>query len=117
VVAGLLTGHNAVRTHLYIMLLTEEETSAHVLCECVALATLKTYRSGALVFLDLRMLEVKVWGKFGTFLRGQGSRDLDISLRGKKVLPQKGLHAPGPRGIKPINYSFLFPLLEAWIKM
>jgi hypothetical protein len=49
VVTGLLTGHNTLRRHLHIMGLSdspfcrkcraEEETSAHVLCECEALAT------------------------------------------------------------------------------
>jgi hypothetical protein len=49
VVIGLLTIHNTLRTHLHIMGLrdsplcrkygAEEETSAHVLCECEALAT------------------------------------------------------------------------------
>jgi hypothetical protein len=47
---GLLTGHNTLRRHLYIMGLsnnptckkcgTEEETSVHILCECEALASL-----------------------------------------------------------------------------
>jgi hypothetical protein len=47
---GLLTGYNTLRRHLYIMGLidspfcrgcgAEEETSAHVLCECQAFATL-----------------------------------------------------------------------------
>jgi hypothetical protein len=47
----LLTGPNTLRRRLYIMRLTtvpyvggvgaEEEISAHVLCECVALATLR----------------------------------------------------------------------------
>jgi hypothetical protein len=51
VVTGLLTGHSTLRRHLYVMGLTdspfcrrcgaEEESSAHVLCECEALATLK----------------------------------------------------------------------------
>jgi hypothetical protein len=58
VVIGLLTGHNTLRRHLHIMGLVDsplcrkygagEETSAHVLCECEALATLKTYLSGVL---------------------------------------------------------------------
>jgi hypothetical protein len=49
VVIGLLTGHNTLRRHLHIMGLgdsplcrncgAEDETSAHVLCECAALAT------------------------------------------------------------------------------
>ena len=46
-VIGLLTGHNTLRRHLHIMGLndnptcrkcgTEEETSAHIVCECEAL--------------------------------------------------------------------------------
>jgi hypothetical protein len=49
VLIGLLTGHNTLRRHLHIMGLrdsplcrkcgAEEETSAHVLCECEALVT------------------------------------------------------------------------------
>jgi hypothetical protein len=49
VVTGLLAGHNTLKRHLYIMGLTDsparrcgaEETSAHILCECEALATLR----------------------------------------------------------------------------
>jgi len=50
VVIGLLTGHNTLRRHLHLMGLTngplcrgcgaEKETSAHILCECEALASL-----------------------------------------------------------------------------
>jgi len=50
-VIGLLTGHNTLRRHLHAMGLnnkpncrkcgTEEETSAHILCECEALASLR----------------------------------------------------------------------------
>jgi len=49
-VTGLLTGHNTLRGHLHLLGLldspvcrrcgTEEETSAHILCECEALALL-----------------------------------------------------------------------------
>jgi len=49
VVTGLLTGHNTLRKHLYLLGLSNsplcrwceagEETSAHVLCECEALAS------------------------------------------------------------------------------
>jgi hypothetical protein len=48
---GLLTGHNTLRRHHYIMGLndsplcrrcgTEEETSAHVLCKCETLGALR----------------------------------------------------------------------------
>jgi hypothetical protein len=51
VVIGLLTGHSALRRHLYVMGLsnnptcrkcgTEKETSVHVLCECETLASIK----------------------------------------------------------------------------
>jgi hypothetical protein len=61
VVTGLLTGHNTLRKHIYIMELScspldrrceaEEETSIHVLCECEALASLKHTRVG-FIFLD-----------------------------------------------------------------
>ena len=61
-VTGLLTGHNTLRRHLYLLRLIDsplcracgvkEETSAHVLCECEALASL-THISG-LLFLGAR---------------------------------------------------------------
>jgi hypothetical protein len=50
VVTGLLTGHNTLKRHLYIMGLIDslacrrcgaEETSAHILRQCEALATLR----------------------------------------------------------------------------
>jgi len=51
VMIGLLTGHNTLRRHLHLMGLTnsplcrrcgvEDKTSAHILCECEALASLK----------------------------------------------------------------------------
>jgi hypothetical protein len=50
-VTGLLIGHNTLRRHLYLMGLSdsplcrrcgaEDETSAHILCECEALASLR----------------------------------------------------------------------------
>jgi hypothetical protein len=50
-VTGLLTGHNTLKRHLHLMWLSdsplcsrcgaEEETSAHILCECEALALLR----------------------------------------------------------------------------
>ena len=51
VITSLLTGHNTLRRHLHLMGLTsspicsicgaEDETSAHFLCECEALASLR----------------------------------------------------------------------------
>jgi len=50
-VTGLLTGHNTLRGHLHLMGLSdsplcrrcvaEDETSAHILCECEALVSLR----------------------------------------------------------------------------
>jgi hypothetical protein len=58
---GLLTGHNTLRTHVYVMGLsdnlicrkcsTEEETSVHILCECESLASLRHAHLGSF-FLD-----------------------------------------------------------------
>jgi hypothetical protein len=77
VVIGLLTGHNTLRRHLHIMGLVDsplrrkcgagEETSAHVLCECEALATLRHTYLGSF-FLDpenVRDLSLRaIWNFF-----------------------------------------------------
>jgi len=60
VVVGLLTGHNTLRRHLNIMVLsnniifrkcTVEETSVYILCECEALTSLRHIYLGSF-FLD-----------------------------------------------------------------
>jgi hypothetical protein len=76
VVIGLLTGHNTLRRRLHIMGLlgsplcrkwAGEETSAHVLCECEALATLRHIYLGSF-FLDpenVRDLSLRaIWNFF-----------------------------------------------------
>ena len=60
-VAGLLTGHNTMRRHLLLIGLSdsplcrrcaaEDEISAHILCECEALASLRHVYLGSF-FLD-----------------------------------------------------------------
>jgi hypothetical protein len=74
---GLLSGHNTLSRHLHIVGLKDsplcrkcgagEETSAHVLCECEALATLRYIYLGSL-FLDpedVRHLSLEViWNFF-----------------------------------------------------
>ena len=67
VVTGLLTGHNALRRHLYLLGLLDsplcrmcgvkEETSAHILCECEALAALRHRYLGSF-FWNQRTLRV-----------------------------------------------------------
>jgi hypothetical protein len=59
-VTGLLTGHNTLHRHLHLMGLTdsllcrgcgaEEETSAHVLCRCEALASNRHAHLGSFFF-------------------------------------------------------------------
>ena len=81
VVIGLLTGHNTLRRHLYIMGLsnncicrkcgTEEETSVYILCECEALASLRHTYLG-FFFLnpeDIRKLNM---GAIWKFAKGTG---------------------------------------------
>jgi hypothetical protein len=57
VVTGLLTGHNTLRRHLNLMGLSDsplcrrcgekDETSAHILCKCEALASLRHVYMGS----------------------------------------------------------------------
>ena len=77
VVIGVLTGHNTLRRHLYIMGLsnnptcrkcgTEEETSVHILCECEALASLRHSYLGSffLEAQDIRKLSIGAIRNFG----------------------------------------------------
>ena len=77
VVTGLLTGHNTLQRHLYVMGLsnnvtcrkcgTEEAISVHVLRACEALASLRNAYLGPFC-LDPE----DVWGPPGTLVKGQG---------------------------------------------
>jgi hypothetical protein len=96
-----------LRKHLYVMGLINspiyrcaavEETSAHVLCEHEALATLRhTYMSSFL--FDPKDISSVSRGAIWNI-------DLDISLKGTKGL-SKGLRATGSKGLEPISYSTL----------
>ena len=81
VVISLLTGHNNLRRHLYVMGLsnnptcrkcgTEKETSVHIWCECEALASLRHTHLGSF-FLepeDIRKLNI---GTIWDFAKGTG---------------------------------------------
>ena len=80
-VFGLLTGHNTLRRHLHVMGLndnpicrkcgTEEETSAHILCECEALASLRHAHLG-FFFLDPEDIRLLVMGAIWNFAKGTG---------------------------------------------
>ena len=76
-----VTGHNNLRRHLHLMGLTvshlcrgcgtQEETSAHILCECDALASLRrTYLVS--FFLDPEEMKSLSLGAIWNFNRGTG---------------------------------------------
>jgi len=80
-VIGVLTGHNTLRRHLYIMGLsnnpiyrkcgTEEETSVHILCVCEALASLRHICLGSF-FLDPEDIRKVSMGAIWNFGKGTG---------------------------------------------
>jgi len=80
-VIGLLTGHNTLRIHLHVMGLSdnptcrkcgaEEESSAHILCECKALASLRHIHLGSF-FLDPVDIRVLGAGAIWNFVKGTG---------------------------------------------
>jgi hypothetical protein len=93
-VIGLLTGHNNFRRYLYIMQLidnpickkfgAEEETSAHILCECEALASLRHAYLGSF-FLnpeDIRKLSIgSIWNP----AKGTGLHLLSVEYGAQRV--------------------------------
>jgi hypothetical protein len=80
VVIGLLTGHNTLRRHLHLLGLTdsplcrrcgvEEGTSAHILCECEALASLRHVHLGS--FLEPEDIRSISLGADWNFSKGTG---------------------------------------------
>jgi hypothetical protein len=81
VVIGLLTGHNTLRRHSYVMGLsndptcrkcgTEEETSVHIVCECEALASLRNTRLCSF-FLDPEDIRNLSIGAIWNFAKATG---------------------------------------------
>ena len=94
VVTGLLTGHNTLRRHLYVMGLinnpsrrkygTEEETSVHILCECEALALLRHTYLGSL-FLDPDDIRKLSTGAIWNFAKGTGLLKLSTEYGAKRA--------------------------------
>jgi hypothetical protein len=91
VVTGLLTGHNTLRRHLHLLGLLDsplcrrcgvkEETSAQILCECQASASLRHAYLGSFSW-SRRILRAWAWGPFGTSVKSQGSHDLPWGTKG-----------------------------------
>jgi hypothetical protein len=81
VVTGLLTGHNSLRRHLYLLGLLDsplcrgcgvkEETSAHILSECEALASLRHIKLASF-FLELEDIKSIRLGAIWSFSRATG---------------------------------------------
>jgi hypothetical protein len=81
-VTGLLTGHNILRRHLHLLGLldtprfrrcgAEEETSAHILCECEALASLRLAYLGFFFFLEPEDIKSISLGVIWNFSKATG---------------------------------------------
>ena len=80
-VTGLLTGHNTLRRHLHLLWLhgsplcrkcgAKEETWAHILCECEALASLRHVHQGSF-FLEPENIRRIGLGAIWTYSRATG---------------------------------------------
>ena len=80
-VIGLLTGHNTVRRHLYLLGLHDsplcrkcgvgEETSAHILCECEILASFRQAHLGSF-FLEPEDMKSLGLGAIWNYCRAVG---------------------------------------------
>jgi len=109
VVIGLFIGHSTLRRYFYLMGLTniplcrrcgaEEETSAHILCGCKALASLRHTYLGCFSWTQ-RMLRVSRSGPIWNF-----SRETELPLLGVRLWgtegPSKGLGALELKGLEP----------------
>jgi hypothetical protein len=81
VVIGLLTGYNTLRRHLHLMKLmdsplcrkcgAEDETSAHVLSRCEALASIRRVYLGS-CFMELRDIKSQTLGDIWSFRKAAG---------------------------------------------
>jgi hypothetical protein len=71
VVTGLLTGHNTLYRHLHVMGLresllcrkcgAEDETSAHILCRCEALASIRHAHLGSFFLEPEDIKRITIW--------------------------------------------------------
>jgi len=113
-VIGLLTGHNTMRKYLYILDLMaspwykscrpEQETSAHILWECEALATLSHTYLGCSLMETEDVLNLSL-GATGTLLKGQDSHDLISVSRRTKGLSKAHMHRD-QTGSNPLSFLF-----------
>jgi len=117
-VIGLLSGHNTLRRHLYLLGLqdsplcrkcgTMEETPAHILCECEALASLRHAHLGSFFFEPKDIQSISL-GAIWSFSKASGLPWLDMEHKGPV---NKGLGASGPWGPEPLTYSYTHTLMD-----
>jgi len=110
----LLTGHNSQRRHLCLLGLLDtpmcrkcgvgQKTSAHILCEWQALASLRH------AYLDSFFLEpedIRSWGPSGTIVRLRGSHDSIWGTKGPSKSRPRCIGAERPWTQMQINQSVL----------
>jgi len=98
---GLLTGHNTLRRHLFIMGLsdnpicrkcgTDEEISVHILCECEALASLRHTHLGSF-FLDPEDIRKLNIGAIWNFAKGTGLVEFSAEHGAQWACPKAWVH-------------------------
>jgi len=103
VVIGLLTGHNTLRRHLYLLGLHDsplyrkcgvgEETSAHILCECESLASFRHAYLGCF-FLEPEVITRLGLGPSGTIVGLWGSHDSIWGTKGLSKLRPRCIGEP-----------------------
>ena len=89
-VSGLLTGHNTLKRHLHLMGLSDsslcrcgakDETSAHILSECEALASLRHVYLGSF-FLEPEDINSISLGAIWKFSKATGLPKIDMGHKG-----------------------------------
>jgi hypothetical protein len=96
-VVGLLTGRNTLRRHLYLLGLQDsplcrkcgvmEETSAHILCECEALVSLRHAYLGSF-FLEAKDIQSISLGPSGASVMLRGFLDWTWGTKGLFIRPR-----------------------------
>jgi hypothetical protein len=114
VVTGLLTGHNTLRRHLHLMRLTDcplcrkcgadDETSAHILCQCEALASLRHAYLGSFFSEPEEITSISL-GTIWRFSKAAGLPWVVIWSTKGPFLRLRCIGVVGPRNHVSINQS------------
>jgi hypothetical protein len=97
-VIGLLTSHNTLRQHLYLLGLQDsrlcrkcgvmEETSAQILCECEAVSSLRHAYLGSF-YLEPKDIQSISLGAIWSFSKASGLPWLDMGHKGLALRPRR----------------------------